>query len=146
MANFPNLSLDEVVPGAVPRVDKDRLLVWFNQEVLEDVARVGEYRILSCGLRDVVRKRHERIGQLKALGSCEDDIKTKLHKSSLKFGQFACFVPNVTKVQGSSCGETFGASIIPAGTILAPKVFGAHAAGGHEERYPFAVDDEGDSD
>ncbi|GJW87982.1 hypothetical protein Tco_0163322, partial [Tanacetum coccineum] len=39
MANFPNLSLDEVVPGAVPRVDKDRLLVWFNQEVLEDVRK-----------------------------------------------------------------------------------------------------------
>ncbi|GKF24760.1 hypothetical protein Tco_0077082 [Tanacetum coccineum] len=76
MANFPNLSSDEVVPGAVPRVDKDRLLVWFNQEVLEDVAKVGEYRTLSRGLRDAVRKKHERIGELKALGSCEDDIET----------------------------------------------------------------------
>ncbi|PWA70797.1 DNA-binding pseudobarrel domain-containing protein [Artemisia annua] len=27
---------------------------------------------------------------------------SKLYKSSLKFGQIACFVPNVTKVQGSS--------------------------------------------
>nr|GEX42677.1 hypothetical protein [Tanacetum cinerariifolium] len=40
--------------------------------------------------------------------------KSKLHKSSLMFGQIACFVPNVTKVQGSSLWETFG-------TILAPK-------------------------
>nr|GEZ44923.1 pentatricopeptide repeat-containing protein At2g06000-like [Tanacetum cinerariifolium] len=39
--------------------------------------------------------------------------KSKLHKSSLMFGQIACFVPNVTKVQGSSLWETFGASIVP---------------------------------
>ncbi|GJW19005.1 hypothetical protein Tco_0026441 [Tanacetum coccineum] len=45
-------------------------------------------------------------------------FKSKLHKSSLKFGQIACFVPNVTKVQGSSLWETFGASIVPVGKPL----------------------------
>ncbi|GKD09505.1 hypothetical protein Tco_1189190 [Tanacetum coccineum] len=46
------------------------------------------------------------------------ELKSKLHKSSLKFGQIACFVPNVTKVQGSSLCETFGASIVPVGKPL----------------------------
>ncbi|GJY90969.1 hypothetical protein Tco_0506165 [Tanacetum coccineum] len=76
MANVPDLSLEDVGYEFSPWVDNDRLLVLFNREVLADFVRVGEYRTLSHGLRDAVRRRHEHIGELKALGSCEDDVES----------------------------------------------------------------------
>ncbi|GJW56919.1 hypothetical protein Tco_0103650 [Tanacetum coccineum] len=43
---------------------------------VQDVVRVEEYMTLSRGLRDAVRRMHEHIGELKALGSCEDAIES----------------------------------------------------------------------
>ncbi|GJW15567.1 hypothetical protein Tco_0019700 [Tanacetum coccineum] len=76
MANFPNSSLEEVVHESFQLVDKDRLLVLFNQEVSEDVARVREYKAKACGLKVAMRRREEYIGELKALGDCEDVVET----------------------------------------------------------------------
>ncbi|GJR79395.1 hypothetical protein Tco_0150180 [Tanacetum coccineum] len=76
MANFPNSSLEEVVHESFQLVDKDRLLVLFNQEVSEDVARVREYKAKACRLKVAIRRREEYIGELKALGDCEDVVET----------------------------------------------------------------------
>ncbi|GKB00994.1 hypothetical protein Tco_0829038 [Tanacetum coccineum] len=60
-----------------------------------------------------------------ALEACINFLSSKLHKSSLKFGQIACFVPNVTKLQEShTLWETFGAngSVIPERNLGKPSL------------------------
>ncbi|GKG13401.1 hypothetical protein Tco_0350361 [Tanacetum coccineum] len=56
----------------------------------------------------------------------ERDLKAriKLHKSSLKFSQIACLIPNVIKVEGSSMWGNLWCKYrsSPHRTILAPKV------------------------
>ncbi|GJV80978.1 retrotransposon protein, putative, ty1-copia subclass [Tanacetum coccineum] len=76
---------------------------------------------------EIVRDRGSRTLKVSQSGYVQkilNNYRSKLHKSSLKFGQIACFVPSLVKLHKSAepCGETFGASIVPAGTILAPKV------------------------
>nr|GEU36214.1 hypothetical protein [Tanacetum cinerariifolium] len=59
-----------------PRVLKDCLLTVFNEEVGGDVAIIGEYRGIACGLRIGMRKREECIRDLKALGDREGVVET----------------------------------------------------------------------
>ncbi|GJX77504.1 hypothetical protein Tco_0324315 [Tanacetum coccineum] len=58
--------------GSIPRVDRDRLLRNFNQEIREDIARLREYRSIAHGLRVVVRRRRLRIDRLKAIGNSRE--------------------------------------------------------------------------
>ncbi|GKA41915.1 hypothetical protein Tco_0734575 [Tanacetum coccineum] len=69
-------SLMTTFPKSFPLVFKDRLLDLFNQEVGEDLARVREYRGVVFGLNIGMRRREECIGELKALGDCEDVTET----------------------------------------------------------------------
>nr|GEW96300.1 hypothetical protein [Tanacetum cinerariifolium] len=62
-------------PKSFPLVFKDCLLDLFNQEIGEDLARVGEYKGVVFGLNIAMRRREECIGELKALGDSEDVIK-----------------------------------------------------------------------
>nr|GEW65154.1 hypothetical protein [Tanacetum cinerariifolium] len=54
----------------------DQLLVLFDKKVAEDAGRVGEYMRLAGGLRERMRRRHNYIGELKVLKSCQDAIRT----------------------------------------------------------------------
>ncbi|GJV45252.1 1-aminocyclopropane-1-carboxylate oxidase homolog 1-like protein [Tanacetum coccineum] len=54
------------------QLDKDHLLGWFNQEVVEDLGRLREYRSVARGLKAVVRRRRERIRRLELLRNCQD--------------------------------------------------------------------------
>ncbi|GJZ50893.1 hypothetical protein Tco_0605408 [Tanacetum coccineum] len=58
------------------QLDKDRLLGWFNQEVVEDLGRLREYRSVARGLKVVVRRRRERIRRLELLRNCQDAAAT----------------------------------------------------------------------
>nr|GEU54237.1 hypothetical protein [Tanacetum cinerariifolium] len=64
------------IPRSFPLVYKDHLLDLFNQEVGKDVSRVREYMGLACGLKIVMRRKGEYIGELKALGGCEGAVET----------------------------------------------------------------------
>ncbi|GKA18866.1 hypothetical protein Tco_0698781 [Tanacetum coccineum] len=70
MAQVSVLSLEEASHESGPQIptNLEVLLVLFNKEVVEDVRRVGEYRRMSRELRESVRRRHDYIGELKALG------------------------------------------------------------------------------
>ncbi|GJZ06889.1 hypothetical protein Tco_0540682 [Tanacetum coccineum] len=61
---------------AVDRLDKECLLRCFNQEVVEDLGRLREYRSITRGLRVAVRRRRHRIRQLELLRNCEDAAAT----------------------------------------------------------------------
>nr|GFC32047.1 hypothetical protein [Tanacetum cinerariifolium] len=54
----------------------DHLLDLFNQEVVEDVARVKEYRGVVYRLKMSMERREEYIAELKALGRCKGAVKT----------------------------------------------------------------------
>ncbi|GJX03274.1 hypothetical protein Tco_0189190 [Tanacetum coccineum] len=62
--------------GSAPRVNRDRLLRNFNQEIREDIARLREYRSIANGLRIVVRRRRQRIDRLEALVNYHEAIDT----------------------------------------------------------------------
>ncbi|GJY54847.1 hypothetical protein Tco_0446511 [Tanacetum coccineum] len=72
VAGVRSSSVRGVTAQSAPQVDKDRLLRYFNQEVCEDLARLGEYRSIANGLRVVVRRRRHRITQLEALRNCRE--------------------------------------------------------------------------
>nr|GEW64434.1 putative reverse transcriptase domain-containing protein [Tanacetum cinerariifolium] len=66
-AGVCSFSLGGAAAGSAPRVDRDRLLHNFNQEIRKDIARLREYRSIANGLRVVVRRRHHRIDRLEAV-------------------------------------------------------------------------------
>nr|GEW80833.1 hypothetical protein [Tanacetum cinerariifolium]GEX35172.1 hypothetical protein [Tanacetum cinerariifolium] len=53
-------------------LDKERLLAWFNQEVVDDLGTLREYQSIARGLRVSVRRRRDRIRQLALLRNCQD--------------------------------------------------------------------------
>ncbi|GKE34581.1 hypothetical protein Tco_1453903 [Tanacetum coccineum] len=71
-----SFSLGGAAAGSAPRVNKDRLLRNFNQEIREDIARLREYRSIANGLRIVVRRRRQRIDRLEALVNYREAIDT----------------------------------------------------------------------
>nr|GEX33331.1 hypothetical protein [Tanacetum cinerariifolium] len=58
------------------KLDKERLLGWFNQEVIEDLGRLREYQSIARGLRVAIRRRREHIRQLTLLRNCQDAADT----------------------------------------------------------------------
>nr|GEY79371.1 hypothetical protein [Tanacetum cinerariifolium] len=52
-------------------LDKERLLAWFNQEVVDDLGTLREYHSIARGLRVSVRRRRGRIRQLALLRNCQ---------------------------------------------------------------------------
>ncbi|GJR31638.1 hypothetical protein Tco_1107870 [Tanacetum coccineum] len=75
-AGVRSFSLGGAAAGSAPRVNRDRLLRNFNQEIREDIARLREYRSIANGLRIVVRRRRQRIDRLEALGNCREAVDT----------------------------------------------------------------------
>ncbi|GJY15791.1 hypothetical protein Tco_0386213 [Tanacetum coccineum] len=69
-------SLGQAPVDHIGQLDKDRLLGWFNQEVVEDLGRLRVYRSVARGLKVVVRKRLERIRRLQLLRNCQDAAAT----------------------------------------------------------------------
>nr|GFA86891.1 hypothetical protein [Tanacetum cinerariifolium] len=67
-AGVHTFSLGGAAAGSSPRVDRDRLLRNFNQEIREDIARLREYRSIANGLRVIVRRRRHHIDRLEAVG------------------------------------------------------------------------------
>nr|GEY81434.1 hypothetical protein [Tanacetum cinerariifolium] len=61
---------------SVDELDKERLLYYFNQEVVEDLGRLSEYHSIARGLKFVVQRRRERIRQLQLLRNCQDAATT----------------------------------------------------------------------
>nr|GEU70480.1 hypothetical protein [Tanacetum cinerariifolium] len=68
--------LEELSRVVGSHLTKDQLLVLFDKKVAEDAGRVGEYMRLAGGLRERMRRRHNYIGELKVLKSCQDAIRT----------------------------------------------------------------------
>nr|GEX33271.1 reverse transcriptase domain-containing protein [Tanacetum cinerariifolium] len=60
-----------LVPTAIVESDSE-----VEVEVGEDVARIRECRGVACGLKIVLRRREECIGELKVLGDCEGAAET----------------------------------------------------------------------
>ncbi|GKC61956.1 hypothetical protein Tco_1089554 [Tanacetum coccineum] len=71
-----SFSLRGVAARSAPRVNRDRLLRNFNQEIREDIARLREYRSIANGLRIVVRRRRQRVDRLEALRNCREAVDT----------------------------------------------------------------------
>ncbi|GJX59289.1 hypothetical protein Tco_0290679 [Tanacetum coccineum] len=63
-------SLGQAPVDHTGQLDRDRLLGWFNQEVVEDLGRLREYHSVARGLKAVVRRRRERIRRLELLRNC----------------------------------------------------------------------------
>ncbi|GJY86887.1 hypothetical protein Tco_0500913 [Tanacetum coccineum] len=65
-------SFRQTASESVDQLDKERVLRCFNQEVVEDLGRLREYRSIARGLKVVMRRRREHIRQLQLLRNCED--------------------------------------------------------------------------
>ncbi|GJU03862.1 hypothetical protein Tco_1114200 [Tanacetum coccineum] len=79
MARLPCMLplLEELSHVVGSHLTQDQLLVLFDREVAEDVGRVRKYMRLAGGLRDSMRRRHNYIGELKVLKSCQHAIGTE---------------------------------------------------------------------
>ncbi|GKC81415.1 hypothetical protein Tco_1137132 [Tanacetum coccineum] len=65
-------SLGQALVDHTRQLNKDHLLGWFNQEFVEDLGRLREYRSVARRLKVVVRRRRERICRLELLRNCQD--------------------------------------------------------------------------
>ncbi|GJT80898.1 hypothetical protein Tco_1055240 [Tanacetum coccineum] len=72
VANGSSSSIGQAASRFSGELNKERLLAWFNQEVVDDLGRLREYQSKARGLRVNVRRRRDRIHQLALLRNCQD--------------------------------------------------------------------------
>ncbi|GJX46397.1 hypothetical protein Tco_0271587 [Tanacetum coccineum] len=68
--------LEELARATNSDVTKDQLIVLFEREADEDVAKIMDFRRLSKELRAVVRRRDGSIAELGVYRSCDDTLGT----------------------------------------------------------------------
>nr|GEW66008.1 keratin, type I cytoskeletal 9-like [Tanacetum cinerariifolium] len=84
-------SLGQALVDHTGQVDKDCLLGWFNQEVIEDLGWLREYRSVPRGLKAVVRRRREHVKK----GTRE---LLMMKEMEVKIGEKARFILNLRRL------------------------------------------------
>nr|GEU33485.1 hypothetical protein [Tanacetum cinerariifolium] len=104
-------SLGVAAFGSAPRVDRDRLMRNFNQEIRKDIARLRGYRSIANGLRVVVRRRRHRIDRLEAVGDSHEAADIISTSMVCRFYVFKVLLTKrITKLY-NCCTFSFAASV-----------------------------------